>query len=95
MTLVDNVSAFFSAADAQHDTQVGQSLENWVPAWFKPLAYSLILLRPDGYPSVFYGDLYGCGGDNPQPGVAQLDDIIKARKWYAYGEHVDYWDHGE
>ncbi|KAL1405244.1 hypothetical protein Q8F55_008870 [Vanrija albida] len=82
VTLVDN-----------HDTQVGQSLENWVPAWFKPLAYALILLRPDGYPCVFYGDLYGCGGDNPQPGVAQLEDIIRARKLFAYGEQADYWDH--
>lgn len=82
VTLVDN-----------HDTQVGQSLQNWVPAWFKPLAYALILLRPDGYPCVFYGDLYGCGGDNPQPAVAQLEDIIRARKLFAYGEHVDYWDH--
>jgi hypothetical protein len=41
VTLVDN-----------HDTQVGQALESCVPAWFKPLAYSLILLRPDGYPYV-------------------------------------------
>lgn len=39
VTLVDN-----------HDTQVGQALESCVPMWFKPLAYSLILLRPDGYP---------------------------------------------
>jgi len=39
VTLVDN-----------HDTQVGQALESCVPSWFKPLAYSLILLRPDGYP---------------------------------------------
>lgn len=52
-------------------------------------------MRPDGYPCVFYGDLYGCGGENPQPGVAQLEDIIRSRKLFAYGEHVDYWDHGE
>lgn len=79
----------------KHDTQLGQSLQNWVAPWFKPLAYALILLRPDGYPCVFFGDLYGCGGDNPQPPVAQLDDLIRARKLYAYGEQVDYWDHGE
>lgn len=82
VTLVDN-----------HDTQVGQALENWVAAWFKPIAYSLILLRVDGYPCVFYGDLYGTGGENPQPAVNQLEDIIRARKYFAYGEHVDYWDH--
>ena len=31
-----------------HDTQPGQALESWVPDWFKPLAYALILLRQDG-----------------------------------------------
>lgn len=46
VTLVDN-----------HDTQIGQSLESWVNPQFKPLAYALILLRPEGYPCVFYGDL--------------------------------------
>lgn len=32
-----------------HDTQPGQALESFVQAWFKPLAYALILLRDDGY----------------------------------------------
>ncbi|KIY63156.1 glycoside hydrolase family 13 protein [Cylindrobasidium torrendii FP15055 ss-10] len=82
VTLVDN-----------HDTQVGQALESWVSSGFKPLAYSLILLRPDGYPCVFYGDLYGTLGENPQQPVSQLADIIRARKLYAYGELRDYSDH--
>ncbi|CAE6419588.1 unnamed protein product, partial [Rhizoctonia solani] len=82
VTLVDN-----------HDTQVGQALESWVSPWFKPLAYALILLRGDGYPCVFWGDLYGCGGDNPQPPVNQLADIIRARKLFGYGETRDVWDH--
>lgn len=42
---------------------------------------------------VFYGDLYGCGGDNPQQPVSQLADIIRARKLFAYGETRDVWDH--
>ena len=42
-----------------HDTQPEQSLESWVPDWFKPIAYALILLRQDGYPCIFYGDYYG------------------------------------
>jgi len=42
-----------------HDTQLNQALESWVLDWFKPLAYSLILLRKDGLPCVFYGDYYG------------------------------------
>ncbi|KAG8818876.1 hypothetical protein FRC17_010675 [Serendipita sp. 399] len=84
VTLVDN-----------HDTQVGQALESCVPSWFKPIAYALILLRPDGYPCVFWGDLYGCEGPegNPQPAVNQLADLVRARKLFAYGELQDYWDH--
>jgi hypothetical protein len=31
-----------------------QALEAPVEAWFKPLAYALILLRENGVPSVFY-----------------------------------------
>jgi hypothetical protein len=33
-------------------TAIGQSLESWVGATFKPLAYALILLREEGYPYV-------------------------------------------
>lgn len=28
-----------------HDTEPGQALFSWIQEWFKPLAYSLILLR--------------------------------------------------
>lgn len=75
-----------------HDTQPGQSLMSWVEAWFRPLAYALILLRKDGYPCVFYGDLYGIPHDKIQP-VGQLPLLIKARSLYAYGEQHDYFDH--
>ncbi|MCV5902744.1 alpha-amylase, partial [Escherichia coli] len=42
-----------------HDTQPLQALESTVDWWFKPLAYAFILLREEGYPSVFYADYYG------------------------------------
>lgn len=42
---------------------------------------------------VFYGDLYGCGGENPQKPVNQLEDIVRCRKFFAHGELRDYWDH--
>jgi alpha-amylase len=32
---------------------------------------------------VFYGDLYGCAGENPQEPVSQLEDIVRARKNFA------------
>lgn len=77
-----------------HDTQPGQTVETPIEGFFKPLAYSLILLRAEGYPSVFYGDLYGMKGDKPEPPACdgKLSDIILARKLYAYGDQEDYMD---
>lgn len=86
----DNVMTFVD----NHDSQIGQSLESWVTDWFKPLAYALILLRKDGYPCLFYGDYYGCGGENPIESKKDiLDPLLKARKDFAYGEQIDYFDH--
>src|SRR5206468_1208976 len=42
-----------------HDTQPLQLLESPIEEWFKPSAYALILLREQGYPCVFYPDLFG------------------------------------
>ncbi|KAK4944405.1 hypothetical protein LTR66_014507, partial [Elasticomyces elasticus] len=77
-----------------HDTQPGQTVATPVEGFFKPLAYSLILLRREGYPSVFYGDLYGIKGEHAEPPSCggKLPDLILARKLYAYGEQDDYWD---
>ncbi len=92
VTLVDN-----------HDTQPLQALEAPVEDWFKPLAYAIILLRQEGYPCVFYPDIYGAkytdkGRDgnlyeitlNP---VKQLPQLLMARHNYAYGEQINYLDH--
>jgi len=75
-----------------HDTQPGESLESFVPAWFKPLAYALILLRQEGYPCVFYGDYYGIPHSNIPEGRGWLDQMLQARKKYAYGAQNDYID---
>ena len=37
-----------------HDTQPGQALSSFVPAWFKPIAYALILLQEKGIPCVLW-----------------------------------------
>ena len=75
-----------------HDTEPGQALESWILDWFKPLAYTLTLLRKDGFPCVFYGDYYGI----PEKDVAPKDDILRKllalRKYYAYGEQYDYFN---
>ncbi|KAI0161223.1 glycoside hydrolase family 13 protein [Xylariaceae sp. FL1272] len=79
-----------------HDTQPYQALEAPIADWFKPLAYSLILLRNSGYPCVFYGDLYGMKCENPiapMNGGSVLPKLMLARKLYAYGQQADYFDY--
>ena len=86
-----------------HDTQPLQALEAPVEAWFKPIAYALILLREEGYPCVFYADLYGAnykgwGKDGKEyeiwlPKVDEIEALLKARCNYAYGVQRDYFDH--
>ncbi|MEG1383587.1 MAG: alpha-amylase [Erysipelotrichaceae bacterium] len=75
-----------------HDTQNGQSLSSEILAWFKPLAYAMILLRKNGYPCIFYGDYYGIAQHHVAAGKDWLDVLLQLRCDYAYGEQVDYFD---
>lgn len=75
-----------------HDTEPGQALESWIADWFKPLAYSLILLRKDGIPCVFYGDLYGIPYKDISEKSLMLEELLKVRKYFSYGEQIDYFD---
>lgn len=75
-----------------HDSQKNSSLESQVKDWFKPLAYGLILLRKDGYPCIFYGDYYSIKRKQ-SPHRPILDILLDARKKYAHGEQLDYFDH--
>jgi alpha-amylase len=86
-----------------HDTQPLQSLESPVDDWFKPLAYALILLRMQGYPCIFYPDYYGSnysdyGGNGETQDIKMIshkyliDRMLLARKHFAYGEQIDYFD---
>lgn len=91
VTVVDN-----------HDTQPLQALEAPVEKWFKPLAYALILLRENGYPCVFYPDLFGAHyTDKDREGndqeifldkVEKIEELLKARKRFAYGAQKDYFE---
>ncbi|KAI9932117.1 hypothetical protein ASPWEDRAFT_171758 [Aspergillus wentii DTO 134E9] len=95
-TLVQTEPKYAVTFVANHDTQPGQSLEAPVSAFFKPLAYALILLRSQGQPCIFYGDLYGIKGDAnhtmPPSCGGKLPTLARARKLYAYGEQRDYFD---
>ncbi|MDO4721005.1 MAG: alpha-amylase [Peptostreptococcaceae bacterium] len=76
-----------------HDSQPGQSLESWVEDWFRPIAYALILLRKDGYPTIFYGDLFGIGDGSLYAGMGEpLKKLIELRRNYAYGEQEDHFE---
>lgn len=74
-----------------HDTQPGQALESWVLEWFKPLAYSIILLRNAGIPCVFYGDYYGIEHDDVKP-MTKLKTLLKIREYKCYGQMHDYFN---
>lgn len=88
---------------ANHDTQPLQSLEAPVEHWFKAIAYAIILLREEGYPCIFYPDLYGAhyndhGNDGKEyeiwmQKVDELEILLKVRNMHSYGAQKDYFDH--
>ncbi|KAF7374878.1 Glycoside hydrolase family 13 protein [Mycena sanguinolenta] len=83
VTFVDN-------HEGTNSTVIGQSLESWVDTNFKIQAYSLILLRPNGHPCVFYGDLYPNDEGYNAEISRDLKLLIEARKKFAYGLCYDY-----
>ena len=91
-TLVDRRPSKAVTFVDNHDTEPGQSLESWIKDWFKPLAYSMILLREKGIPCVFYGDYYGIPEKNIPPMKELLDVLLLVRKNMAYGDQRDYLD---
>lgn len=74
-----------------HDTQPGQALQSYIEEWFRDIAYSIILLRNDGYPCIFYGDYYGIQHDNIKP-MENLKTLMLIRKERSYGIQHDYFD---
>lgn len=74
-----------------HDTQPHQALQSWVEAWFKPIAYALILLHPLSTPCIFYGDFYGIPHDDIAC-VEGLERLLMVRKLAAFGEVHEYLD---
>lgn len=85
-----------------HDTQALRRLELEVKPWFRPHAYALILLREQGYPCVFYPDIYDIKneikGNKEQEQTfkeaprATVEKLLLARKQYAYGAQNDYFE---
>ncbi len=102
-TLVQRIPLLAVTLVENHDSQPLQSLESPIEAWFKPLAYALILLREQGLPCVFQPDLSGAEyTDQDREGtahtitikpVAELPVLLQIRRSTAYGEQHDYFDH--
>jgi len=103
-SLMKELPLFAVTLVENHDTQPLQALESVVEAWFKPLAYAIILLREQGYPCVFYADYYGAhyrdkGPDGNEYEIWMdshkwiIDRLLFARKYFAYGPQYDYIDH--
>lgn len=76
-----------------HDTQRGQALESAVLEWFVPHAYAVILLRPQGYPCIFYGDYYGIQKYGSEGFPGELDVMTFIRRTRLFGIQHDYFDH--
>lgn len=57
---------------ASHDTQLGQACATPMDAGLKALFYAFILLRIDGLPCVFWGDLVGTGGPEAEAPSCQV-----------------------
>ena len=91
-TLVKEMPSLAVTFVDNHDTEPGQALFSWIPDWFKPLAYALILLRKEGLPCIFYGDYYGIPSQNVCAKKDMLDNLMQLRTNYAYGEQIDYFD---
>jgi alpha-amylase len=103
-TLVQHQPALAVTFVDNHDSQPLQALESDIMDWFKPLAYALILLRRGGYPCVFYADYYGAqyvnrGRDGREYDIylnshqSILNKLLAARRDFAYGEQLDYFNH--
>lgn len=82
-----------------HDTVPSEDLRSWIDNSFRQSAYALILLRRDGLPCVFYGDLYGVNGcvkngiSYPDiPAVPNIRKLLEARRDFATGEQENYFE---
>ncbi|KAF2727266.1 thermostable alpha-amylase [Polyplosphaeria fusca] len=94
-TLVDAAPSRAVTLVGSHDTQPGQTLHCHTHPDFREAAYAIILLRQQGVPCVFYGDLYGiraADGNEAFPPLSRLPDLMLARKLFAYGQQREYWD---
>ncbi|MEN4761642.1 alpha-amylase [Chryseobacterium sp. C39-AII1] len=100
-SLLQQMPVFTVSFVENHDTQKLQALESTVKEWFKPVAYSIILLSEKAYPCVFYPDLFGAKYSDMKDGkeihveirkVETLPKLMEARQQFGYGSQVNFFD---
>lgn len=92
-TLVKEHPAIAVTFVDNHDSQPGQALESFVDEWFKKIAYGIILLYKDGYPTVFWGDYMGMGEPiNSQGHRDMIENLLYIRRNFAYGDQDMYYE---
>lgn len=74
-----------------HRSLRGREAESQIEESFKLQAYTILLLRPYGMPTVFLGDWDGVAG-RVQPWRDKIQRLLEVRKNLAWGSWRDYWD---
>lgn len=81
-----------------HDTQPGQTSYTPMSSALKPFFYAFVLLRQEGLPCVFWGDLFGTQGPHAEKPISDsqrrsslLANLMLCRRLFAYGKQTDYW----
>lgn len=78
-----------------HDTMPLEAMDSFIPEYFRPTAYSLILLWEHGIPVIFYPDIVSLEYEKEGTHVVLnevfgLQEMIKMRNTLAYGFQREY-----
>lgn len=73
-----------------YDSMPGRVFDSAIEDWFKVIAYSIVLLRQEGYPCLSYEDY--SGSKDITSFKKEIDKLMKLRLEKAYGVQHDYLD---
>lgn len=89
-TLMKNLPMHAVTFVDNHDTQPRHGHGSFIEKWFKTHAYTLILTREEGYPCLFWGDLFGMPSHGFSSMKNELNTLLHIRKHYAYGKQHEF-----
>ena len=79
----------FQASQEGKDYDLRDILKDTLVEHHPDLAVTIV---KEGYPCLFYGDYYGIKGEK-SPHTRIIDILLDARRKYAYGDQIEYFDH--